>query len=306
MQTSVMYHAMHKSGLHDYYVIQDVGVPYDRAVEFHNWLDDTYKMYPIWLCPLRIRRDEPNSNHGLHAEFNDPDTESHLLNFGVWGPVPGDREEVVRLNRLLEHKVQEFGGKKWLYSHAYYTEEEFWAHYDRAAYDAVRDRYGAGHLPSVFNKTRVDWEKEEAELAARPVKKTLWKIWPLRGLYGVYHAWTGADYLLQKGKTQNTEPPKVEEKPAMKGAAQHPVRDQSATAGALTGEAVKAEEMHNPAGAHVQEKPRGERPVTEMPTAGGLTGQTVEVEKLQGEKPGAETMAATGTTIPQGQVETKA
>ncbi|KFH41684.1 Delta(24)-sterol reductase-like protein [Hapsidospora chrysogenum ATCC 11550] len=200
MHTSVMYHAMHKSGLHDYYVIQDVGVPYSKAPDFHRWLDDTYKLYPIWLCPLRIRRDAPDSGHGLHAEFADPATEETLLNYGVWGPVPGDRKEIVRMNRLLEHKVRECGGKKWLYSHAYYTEEEFWAHYDRPAYDAVRERYGAGHLPSVFDKTRVDWEAEDAALKARPVKSRLWKIWPLAGLYGVYHAWTGADYLLQKQK----------------------------------------------------------------------------------------------------------
>ena len=200
MHTNVMYHAMHKSGLHDFYVIQDVGVPYSRAPEFHRFLDDTYAMYPLWLCPLRIRRDEPDSAHGLHAEFADPSTEETLLNYGVWGPIDGDRSEVVRQNRLLEHKVQECGGKKWLYSHAYYTEDEFWSHYDRAAYDAVRERYGAGHLPSVFDKTRVDWEKEEAELAARPVKAKLWKIWPMRGLYGVYHAWSGRDYLLQKQK----------------------------------------------------------------------------------------------------------
>jgi len=345
MQTSVMYHAMHKSGLHDYYVIQDVGVPYSRAAEFHNWLDDTYKMYPIWLCPLRIRRDEPNSNHGLHAEFNDPNTESHLLNYGVWGPVPGDRKEVVRLNRLLEHKVQECGGKKWLYSHAYYTEEEFWAHYDRGAYDAVRERYGAGHLPSVFDKTRVDWEKEEAELEKRPLKKTAWKIWPLRGLYGVYHAWSGREYLLQKGKTQDEGvQPKVEKKAEMKDAAAKPVRTEEATVGSLTGEAVKAEmhnpngtnvpmkprgeskpvtevptanvltgeavkaeEMHNPNGTDVPEKPRGEsKPVTEVPTANTLTGQALQAEGLQAEKPSVEAQAATGTAIPQAVGDTKA
>lgn len=205
MHTSVMYHAMHKSGLHDYYVIQDVGVPYAQAPSFHRWLHDTYALYPLWLCPLRIRRDDPASAHGLHAEFADPATEETLLNYGVWGPVPGDRAAVVRQNRALERRVREAHGKKWLYSHAYYTEDEFWAHYDRPAYDAVRERYGAGHLPSVFDKVRVDWEAEEAALRARPVKSRLWKIWPLAGLYGVYHAWTGADYLLekQKGEAKN-------------------------------------------------------------------------------------------------------
>lgn len=212
MHTSVMYHAMHKSGLHDFYVIQDVGVPYSRAPEFHRFLDDTYGIYPIWLCPLRIRRDAPNSGHGLHAEFADPSTEETLLNYGVWGPIPGDRSEVVRQNRVLEHKVQEFKGKKWLYSHAYYTEEEFWSHYDKAAYDAVRERYGASHLPDVYHKVRVDHEAEEAALRARPVKAALWKIWPMRGLYGVYCAWTGGDYLLQKRKSGETESKTTDEK----------------------------------------------------------------------------------------------
>jgi hypothetical protein len=191
---------MHQSGLSDFYVLQDVGVPYDKAEEFINWLDEYFKIYPLWLCPLRVRRDSPDSGYGLHSEFADPDS-PNLLNFGIWGPISFDRREVVRKNRELEKKVQELGGKKWLYAHAYYTEEEFWASYDRKSYDALRSKYHATYLPSVYDKVRVDVDADEAAIRASRtawLMAVFWSIWPLRGLYGVYKAIMGGDYLLQK------------------------------------------------------------------------------------------------------------
>ena len=200
MHTRVMYHAMHKSGLQNFYVIQDVGVPYASAPGFHSWLDRKFGLYPLWLCPLRVRRDDPDSGHGLHAEFADPSTEAELLNYGVWGPVPGDRREVMEKNRELEFEVQRCGGKKWLYAQAYYTEDEFWAHYDRKPYDAVREKYGAGYLPNVYDKVKVDFEAEEAARRAGGFKEKVKGVWPVMGLYGVYHAFKGGDYLMQKNK----------------------------------------------------------------------------------------------------------
>jgi FAD/FMN-containing dehydrogenase len=205
MHTRVMYRALHKSGLSDAYVIQDVGVPYDSAAEFQQWLHDNLGLYPLWLCPLRVRRDDPDAAHGLHAEFADPTTLPELLNYGVWGPVAGGRDAVVRKNRALENKVQACGGKKWLYAHAYYTEEEFWSHYQKDSYFALREKYGAGYLPTVYDKVKVDVESDaaarQASLGSRFTKK-LWDVWPLRGLYGVYCAATGGDYLMQKKKVQ--------------------------------------------------------------------------------------------------------
>lgn len=43
---------------------------------------------------------------------------------------------------------------KWLYAATYYTEEEFWDVYDRRSYEALRERYGAESLPSVWEKVR--------------------------------------------------------------------------------------------------------------------------------------------------------
>ncbi|KAH6654456.1 FAD binding domain protein [Truncatella angustata] len=192
LRAKVMYAALHKSQLSDDYIVQDVGVPYEKVEEFQRWLDANLRTYPLWLCPLRVRRDLPDSRHGLHARFSDLDAPEYLLNFGIWRPGSLNRDKFVRQNRNLEKKVQELGGKKWLYAHAYYTEEEFWASYDRESYDDLRRRYSAAYLPSVYDKVKVDVEAE------RHRKKPFKGIRPLQGLYGVYKAWKGGDYLLAK------------------------------------------------------------------------------------------------------------
>jgi Delta24-sterol reductase len=192
LRSRVMYAALHKSQLADDYIVQDVGVPYESVPEFHSWLDAKLKTYPLWLCPLRVRRDEPNSAHGLHSEFSDPNKPEYLMNFGIWRPGSLNHETFIQQNRDLEKKVQEVGGKKWLYAHAYYTEEEFWASYDRESYDTLRRTYSATYLPSVYDKVKVDVEAQGHQ------KKPFGGLRPLQGLYGVYKAWRGGDYLLRK------------------------------------------------------------------------------------------------------------
>ncbi|KAL8403787.1 hypothetical protein RB594_008880 [Gaeumannomyces avenae] len=211
MSTRVMYRALHKSGLADSYMTQDVGVPMDAAPALAAWLAaEMPAVLPLWLCPLRVRREGgADAAHGLHARFADP-TYPDLLNFGVWGELPptvrrGRRDAAVRVNRALEAEVARLGGTKWLYAQAFYTEDEFWARYDRASYDALRARCGAAYLPSVYDKVRVDVEVEEEAAAARVtglarLRRALFRVWPVRGLYGVYKALEGGDYLLQKAR----------------------------------------------------------------------------------------------------------
>jgi hypothetical protein len=91
-----------------------------------------------------------------------------------------------------------------LYAHAYYpTPEEFWAHYDRTSYDALRKQYGAEYMPSVYDKVKIDLDAEEALEKAdtrAKVKSKLWKVWPVRGLYGVYCVMRNREYVLEKKK----------------------------------------------------------------------------------------------------------
>ena len=202
LRVRVMYYALHASGLAKENIVQDVGVPYGAAGEFHQWLDSELGIYPLWICPLRQRRDggAATAGHGLHADLADPAaTPEFLMNFGVWGPGSRDRAEFARVNRRLEAKVHDLSGKKWLYAHTYYSESEFWDIYPRDKYDALRERYGATHLPSVYDKVKVDIEAEERALRASWRARLAWRfwnIWPPRGLYGYYKAARGGDYLL--------------------------------------------------------------------------------------------------------------
>ncbi|KXG53331.1 FAD-binding, type 2 [Penicillium griseofulvum] len=213
MHTKVMYHALHVSGLGRRYIIQDVGVPVSTAAEFLDWLDrpENFGQYPIWLCPL-----PPGSAGGLEGQSVDSKGEninpqrSQLLNFGVWGPAATtDPAGFVAQNRQLEHKVHSLGGKKWLYAHTYYTEDEFWNIYNKPAYDSLRAKYHAQHLPSLYEKVRVGESdlpgphRGEFESGWKGwIKRVLWDVWPFCGLYGVYRAWRGGDYLLQKESTK--------------------------------------------------------------------------------------------------------
>ena len=198
LHTRMMYHGLHQSGLSKEYIIQDVAVPYQASDEFLSWLHDNFGHYPLWLCPLR--RQATDSPFDLLAD----DKDEYLLSFGVWGPGPKRHRGIVDRNRALERKVQELRGKKWLYANTYYTEEEFWSIYSRKTYDALREKYHATHLPTVYDKVNVDVDAEEQVIRTSQkawLKSLFWSIWPLRGLYGIFRLWMGGDYLIQ-GKKQ--------------------------------------------------------------------------------------------------------
>ncbi|MCL4801153.1 MAG: FAD-binding protein, partial [Burkholderiales bacterium] len=77
------------------------------------------------------------------------------VNFGFWDVVrPDEPHPPGHFNRLVERKVHELGGIKSLYSDSYFTPEEFWATYDRAAYAALKAKYDPGRVfKDLYEKT---------------------------------------------------------------------------------------------------------------------------------------------------------
>jgi hypothetical protein len=196
-----MYHALHESGLAAQYIIQDVAIPYSKVNEFMEYLNWSFRSYPIWLCPLKQSGNGIASTHSLQANKTKRNLPEMMLNFGVWGPGSNRREEFVAWNRQFEGTVHRLGGQKWLYAHAYYTEEEFDEIYNRRDYELLRGKYHASYLPSVFDKVRVDIVNEQKALResrAAWLLASFWRIWPLTGLYGVCKAFLGGDYLVPK------------------------------------------------------------------------------------------------------------
>jgi FAD/FMN-containing dehydrogenase len=117
-------------------VIQDVEVPVERAAEFLEVFERDIGISPVWMCPLRQR--DAARRWSLYAL--DPATT--YVNFGFWSTVPlGAGEADGTHNRLIERLVADLGGRKSLYSSAYYEEEEFWRTYGGETYRVLKKEY---------------------------------------------------------------------------------------------------------------------------------------------------------------------
>jgi Delta24-sterol reductase len=239
LHTRMLYRALHASGESGRFFVQDLGIPYDTAEEFIKYTNKSLNIWPLWLCPLKTPRgpsfhphvryipgigsgsgsdnlstkvgsdsDSDSQSQTQQAAVTGTDTE--MLNVGVWGWGPKNKADFVRVNRALEDKVNELGGMKWLYAHTYYSEAEFWdAFGGRAAYEALRTKYRATSLPSVYDKVKVRDEDKAAEKGWKPFIKGLW---PVGGLYGIYKSIQSKDYMLHRHATWRWRPGSEKEK----------------------------------------------------------------------------------------------
>jgi FAD/FMN-containing dehydrogenase len=130
-------------------VVQDVEVPIARTGEFLDFFHREIGIAPVWTCPLRQR--DPSAVWDLYAL--DPGTT--YVNLGFWSSVerrPGEQDG--DRNRLIERVVSELGGRKSLYSTAFYDEDTFWATYNGPAYSVLRKTYDPeGRLAGLYEKT---------------------------------------------------------------------------------------------------------------------------------------------------------
>jgi FAD/FMN-containing dehydrogenase len=118
-------------------VIQDVDIPLDRAPEFFDFLMKEIGITPVWVCPFRAF--DPDVVFPLFKVS--PNT--LYINFGFWDMVPTTHEDGF-FNRRVEEKALALGGRKGLYSTAWYDEETFWKLHDRERYRELKARYDPG------------------------------------------------------------------------------------------------------------------------------------------------------------------
>ena len=117
-------------------VIQDVELPLDRLDEFLAGFMREVPIAPFWLCPLRQR--DPQANWELYRL----DPAKLYVNVGFWSSVelkPG--MDPSHHNRWVEDEVDRLGGRKSLYSTAFYSEDRFWQLYNGPTYHRLKDSY---------------------------------------------------------------------------------------------------------------------------------------------------------------------
>jgi FAD/FMN-containing dehydrogenase len=115
-------------------VIQDVEVPIDRLVEFMDVFAREIPIEPVWFCPLQQR----SADDVWELYRLDPDT--LYVNVGFWSAAPV-KDDPAHHNKLIEDLVERLGGRKSLYSTAFYERERFWQLYNGAAYDVLKKTY---------------------------------------------------------------------------------------------------------------------------------------------------------------------
>jgi len=209
LHTRMLYTALHASGQSKKYVVQDLALPYSTAEEFVNYTDETFGIWPLWLCPLK--QDSIPTMHPHSNEFEaDGKTLKQMLNIGLWGFGPQNHADFIKANRNLEHKLRELGGMKWLYAHTYYSENEFWQMFDRKWYNNLREKYGATSLPSVYEKVKVDIEAETKAEGKKTLLGSLATMWPFSGLYGIRKAIASKTYLAARKAEWRTYGKKLE------------------------------------------------------------------------------------------------
>lgn len=161
LNTRKLYQALQVSGASQEYLVQDLTLSSDKSVDFLNFVDENIGIYPLWLCPILPEPQSQLSCNGLDTGL--------AINIGIWGPRITNYERFVATNRLLEKELAKSSGKKWMYAHAYYTEEEFWNIYDKPWYDNLRKAYHAEYMSSIYDKIVV---KKRYEVNP---KKGLWR-----------------------------------------------------------------------------------------------------------------------------------
>ncbi|KAH7027875.1 uncharacterized protein B0I36DRAFT_328097 [Microdochium trichocladiopsis] len=199
LHTRMLYRALHASGESGRFVVQDLGIPYDTAEQFIDYTSDKLGIWPLWLCPLKTPAGPGTFHPHLRGARATPQGQTgEMLNVGLWGWGPSDPDAFVQANRSIEDKVAELGGTKWFYAHTYYSEAEFWRVYGpRAWYDALRAKYRAASLPSVYDKVKVK---------INPRKESGWKPWlkakwPVGGVWGIWKGIKSRDYMLHRNAT---------------------------------------------------------------------------------------------------------
>lgn len=119
-------------------IIQDVLIPLEHGHSFLRFLSKAIAIYPIWLCPIY-------SNGSFTYPFCPLEQKKLYIDFGFWGAHKSSHPPGY-YNRQIEETVRGFFGFKSLYSHSYYTEDEFWSIYDRAFYLHLKNKYDSANM----------------------------------------------------------------------------------------------------------------------------------------------------------------
>jgi hypothetical protein len=120
----------------------DVFIPMEKANEFFSWYVEKYKLYPIYICPVRCKENFTLWNECYFCDFG--------IGYGVNLDV---RPEGI--DDQLEEQMLKYGGRKLLYTVVHNSEDDFWntLGIDQNVYYRLKDKYDENkRFPTVYEK----------------------------------------------------------------------------------------------------------------------------------------------------------
>jgi delta24-sterol reductase len=184
LDARMMYTALHASEQSKSYVVRYLALP--NYKQYMNYTDKAFGIYPLWLCRLR-QSSIPTMHPHLKQTEADGKAGKPMLSVGLWGFGLSQYEDPIKTKGDFEDKFRKLGGIESLYAHTYHTEEEAWKIYDREWDDALRKKYDATSLPSVYEKVKVNVEMGNSAASPSFVSLLL-ERWPVDGFYGIRKA----------------------------------------------------------------------------------------------------------------------
>ena len=144
MPSQTLYKLLHAGSEHWFenkFVIQDFYIPEKHAETFLNDTMDQEGIFPIWLCPVRATT-QPQLFSPHYQETLSGAPAEDIIDIGLYG-LPKGTKTIAEVTRRLEQETSKLGGRKMLYSHSYFTPDEFWKIYPEEEYRFLRQRYHA-------------------------------------------------------------------------------------------------------------------------------------------------------------------
>ena len=139
MTSQRLYSLLHKAEnwVESKTIIQDFCIPLSRVDSFFASIQNDCGTWPLWICPVK-KTNTPQ----LFSPHSTPIDDSHYVNFGIYG-VANTSTFPSKITSTLEKEVHKHRGRKILYSHSYYSQDEFWNIYQKDAYEQLRQKYHA-------------------------------------------------------------------------------------------------------------------------------------------------------------------
>lgn len=120
-----------------HHVVQDLLVPVKNLGESIDLFHKEFEVYPLWLCPMRIKSDgRKEGYHGLIKPLDDGD--EMFVDVGAYGNPLSPTFVAADSCRKCEDFVRQVKGYQMMYADTYMTREEFREMFDHSQYDKLR------------------------------------------------------------------------------------------------------------------------------------------------------------------------